>query len=215
MTTGTIPRRLPACSTGLPKNRAWASYTPTTSALTNVTRRLGVLRPGLPRTFWIKNLIGPCFLYRRQVFSELQGYDESLFGPDYDFWLRAALWFKFTRLPQPLYYYRSHGKSLTSRKYRLIASNVEKAVRRWLPQVTWASESARVQAYIEWGVRCLRADTWKDVYEPWLQQATWLDAEKRAWMRREVLQRTIELAWEALAGKTGMTSSDTNRTCWK
>jgi glycosyltransferase involved in cell wall biosynthesis len=153
---------------------------------------------GPPDELFIINRIGACFLYRREVTHALKGYDENLFGAeDYDFWLRAALRFRFQRLPEPLYFYRSQGASLTVRKYHLIARNVEKAVRRWLPQMTWPSDSVQTQAYIEWGIRCLRAGTWEEIYEPWLREADWLDEKTRRWMRREVLKRATQLAWEA------------------
>jgi glycosyltransferase involved in cell wall biosynthesis len=144
------------------------------------------------------NSIGACFLYRSAVTTTLNGYDENLFGAeDYDFWLRAALRFRFRRLPEPLYFYRLQGESLTEKKYHLIAKNVEKTTRRWLPQVNWPSETAKTHAYIEWGVRCLRAGTWEEVYEPWLRQTPWLAEESRCWMRREVLKTATRLVWEA------------------
>ena len=38
-----------------------------------------------------RNVVGCCFLYRREVHEKLGGYDKALFGvEDYDFWLRAA-----------------------------------------------------------------------------------------------------------------------------
>ena len=146
----------------------------------------------------VMNNIGACFLYRCEVTAALNGYDEDLFGAeDYDFWLRAAIRFRYHRLPEVLYFYRLQGNSLSARKYHLIARNVERAVRRWLPQMAWPSPRERLQAYLEWGVRCLRAGTWEEIYEPWLSQADWIDEETRRQTRREVLKRAVELAWEA------------------
>ncbi|HEY1600604.1 MAG TPA: glycosyltransferase family A protein [Pirellulales bacterium] len=146
----------------------------------------------------IMNRIGACFLYRREVTTALNGYDENLFGAeDYDFWLRASLRFRFTRVAQPLYFYRLQPGSLSARKFALIAKNVEAAVRRWLPQVNWRNDNVRSQAYSEWGVRCLRAGTWENIFEPWLHKAQWLDTDARALMRRTVLKRSTQLAWEA------------------
>jgi glycosyltransferase involved in cell wall biosynthesis len=146
----------------------------------------------------IMNRIGACFLYRREVTDALNGYDEELFGAeDYDFWLRAALQFRFYRIPEPLYSYRYQPASISATKYHLIARNVELAVRRWLPQMTWACEATRLQAYIEWGVRCIRAGSWEDVYLPWLKQAEWVSEDTRCKIRRDVLKRVTDIVWEA------------------
>jgi glycosyltransferase involved in cell wall biosynthesis len=60
------------------------------------------------------NKIGASFLYKKEVFKRLNGYNESLFLlEDYDFWLRASLQFKFYQIPLNLYKYRLHSQSLT------------------------------------------------------------------------------------------------------
>lgn len=61
------------------------------------------------------NVIGSCFLYRRNVFEKNNGYNEALFLlEDYDFWLRAILHSKYFKLDQFLYNYRKHEDSLTN-----------------------------------------------------------------------------------------------------
>lgn len=61
------------------------------------------------------NKIGASFLYKKEVFEELNGYNESLFLlEDYDFWLRASIKFNFYHLDANLYQYRLHSDSLTS-----------------------------------------------------------------------------------------------------
>lgn len=61
------------------------------------------------------NKIGAAFIYKKEVFNELNGYDESLFLlEDYDFWLRACAKFKVLYLDDNLYQYRVHSDSLTS-----------------------------------------------------------------------------------------------------
>lgn len=60
------------------------------------------------------NSIGASFLYKREVFRNLKGYDENLHTlEDYDFWLRASIQFSFYYLNENLYQYRLHGQSLT------------------------------------------------------------------------------------------------------
>lgn len=62
-------------------------------------------------------VIGTCFLYKREVFTRNNGYDEDLFlVEDYDFWLRALKHSRYYRIKNPgLYFYRNHGDSLTGK----------------------------------------------------------------------------------------------------
>lgn len=61
------------------------------------------------------NVIGASFLYKKEVYDKLGGYDEALFLlEDYDFWLRASMNYKFYHLDEILYKYRLHSDSLTS-----------------------------------------------------------------------------------------------------
>jgi glycosyltransferase involved in cell wall biosynthesis len=144
------------------------------------------------------NCMGGCFLYRADVTRSLNGYDEGLFGAeDYDFWLRASLKFKFQRIPEALYYVRTHKGSLTSQKQQLIARNVEIAIRRWLREVKWQNDMMQYKAFVEWGVRCLRAGSWEDVFVPWINTVPWLTAESRTKMHREVLKRCINLVQDS------------------
>lgn len=61
------------------------------------------------------NVVGACFLYRREVQERLEGYREYLFLiEDYDFWCRAYLQnFRFHHLKEILYSYRRHTQSLS------------------------------------------------------------------------------------------------------
>ena len=61
------------------------------------------------------NVIGSCFLYKKDVFEKNKGYDETLFlVEDYDFWLCAIINNKFCKVNKFLYNYRSHDSSLTN-----------------------------------------------------------------------------------------------------
>lgn len=63
------------------------------------------------------NVIGACFLYKREVHEKLHGYDTSKFlVEDYDFWIRALRYFKYGFIDQILYDYRVHDNSLTSQR---------------------------------------------------------------------------------------------------
>lgn len=103
---------------------------------------------GNPDTLGYGNSIGSCFLYRRHVHDELNGYDENLFmAEDYDFWLRAAEKFRMTPLRRDLYLYRVHELSLTGKKWPDLLDATEKALKKNLPQMR-RNDKAIVDGYV-------------------------------------------------------------------
>lgn len=68
---------------------------------------------------WQGNCVGACFLYRREIFEKLGGYDENLYlVEDYEYWLRIAKYYKMKFINRKLYYYRVHEQSLSTSKER-------------------------------------------------------------------------------------------------
>lgn len=69
-----------------------------------------------PENLIFKCAPGACFLYKRKVHEQLNGYDDTKFRmEDMDFWLRAATLFRYKYVDEPnLYYYRKHPNNLTS-----------------------------------------------------------------------------------------------------
>lgn len=62
------------------------------------------------------NIIGPCFLYLKDVYDRNKGYDEDLHTiEDFDFWLQASKHSSFHFISRILYNKRSHKDSLTMR----------------------------------------------------------------------------------------------------
>ncbi|MGI0107856.1 glycosyltransferase family 2 protein [Salinimicrobium sp. WS361] len=62
------------------------------------------------------NTIGASFLYKREIFEELNGYRKDLYlVEDYHFFLAASLKFNFFHLKESLYEYRIHPRSLTTK----------------------------------------------------------------------------------------------------
>lgn len=95
-----------------------------------------------------KNVVGACFLYRRQVQDTLQGYAENLFlVEDYDFWLRASLTFRFQPVEGDLYQYRVHSGSLTHQRQQAIVEARERLLRDTLPRLSWATRKDRMEGY--------------------------------------------------------------------
>lgn len=61
------------------------------------------------------NLIGASFLYTKEIYLKLNGYNENLFlVEDYDFWLRASQICPFHHIGDNLYAYRLQEASLTN-----------------------------------------------------------------------------------------------------
>ena len=94
------------------------------------------------------NSVGPSFLYRRAVQTEVGEYAEDLFlAEDYDFWLRVSTAFRLAPLHKDLYLYRRHSRSLTHVEAERIRLAADRALSRALPQMTWLAETTRAQAY--------------------------------------------------------------------
>ncbi|WP_164076257.1 glycosyltransferase family 2 protein [Flavimarina sp. Hel_I_48] len=111
--------------------------------------------------------IGASFLYRRRVFFELGGYDERLHTiEDYDFWLRAALKYRFFHLEESLYKYRVHQKNLTStidnnKDFRDAFKQKHNIVHdKWLIQVNGSEETKNflmmVKRFRKWDWKVLK-----------------------------------------------------------
>jgi glycosyltransferase involved in cell wall biosynthesis len=61
------------------------------------------------------NQVNCCSLFKKEMWQKLGGYDESMREgyEDWDFWLRASkAGYKFKTIPEILFYYRKHGKSM-------------------------------------------------------------------------------------------------------
>jgi glycosyltransferase involved in cell wall biosynthesis len=73
---------------------------------------------GHPEEIIFRNIVGACFLFKKDVFNKLQGYDEMKYMiEDYDFWLRAFKYFEFKFIDKCLYTYRRHSSTISSKIY--------------------------------------------------------------------------------------------------
>ncbi len=74
-----------------------------------------------PDEMRFENAVGACFLYRRELAEKIGEYDPELFlAEDYEYWIRAYLNGTLHHIPEVLYEYGWHDKSLTSTKELLV-----------------------------------------------------------------------------------------------
>jgi FkbM family methyltransferase len=102
---------------------------------------------------WKGNCVGPSFLYGRAVQEKLGGYTEDLFlAEDYDFWLRAAVWFRMEPLHRDCYLYRVHDSSLTTLQLDQVRLATVQTVMRNLPQIGWISREEKAHVCLHFGL---------------------------------------------------------------
>ena len=68
------------------------------------------------------NMMGACFMYRRELAEKVGEYDPTTFlAEDYDYWLRCYKYTDFLHINENLYIYRWHEKSLSITKRKDVA----------------------------------------------------------------------------------------------
>ncbi|STO54143.1 glycosyl transferase [Canicola haemoglobinophilus] len=82
---------------------------------------------------WKCTIVHPSILAKKSLFTELNGFDESIvYAEDYELWIRAYLaGKKFANLAEPLLHYRIHQKQMTSNTFN---SSHAKIIRAFLYQ---------------------------------------------------------------------------------
>lgn len=71
-----------------------------------------------PEKLMFKSIIGPCFMYRREIFDKIGEYsDKHFLAEDYEYFVRVAKSFSIQPLHISLYMYRMHESSLSSTKF--------------------------------------------------------------------------------------------------
>ena len=92
---------------------------------------------------WAEDLVGACFMYRREALVKVGEYDPAkVYVEDYDYWLRLRVAMgEIKRVPEMLYQYRRHGASLTATK--------AKEIRRQNARLHLAYQKEILQAYNE------------------------------------------------------------------
>jgi O-antigen biosynthesis protein len=100
------------------------------------------------------NFIGASFLYRREIADIVGRYaDDAFGGEDYDFWLRMHLVTEFRHVAEPLYKYRVHDNTLTSRAEEL---GLDANIRELLEADRWRIDSLLSDGVLHSGDSALR-----------------------------------------------------------
>ncbi len=69
-------------------------------------------------------------LYRKDIFHEMGGYDETLYFEDWDLWLRIAEKYKIGFLKVPLGYYRMHEGNMSGKSLIMVTNQI-KLLQKW------------------------------------------------------------------------------------
>ncbi len=70
--------------------------------------------PATPEKIFDANYIGACFMYTKETAQNVGEYTQGVdLVEDHEYWLRIGLMTKIANIPQRLYVYRLHSKSLT------------------------------------------------------------------------------------------------------
>lgn len=92
----------------------------------------------------LRNCVGSCFLYRRDVHERLGGYRESMFCvEDYDFWVRASGFFDFRPLTGARFQHRLHEASLSATQTQRIDDLCPMVFVSNMASLSWASPAAK------------------------------------------------------------------------
>lgn len=116
---------------------------------------------GIERLY-VDDVVGACFLYRRQVLETVGEYDPDMFlVEDYDYWLRVRQQYGILYLPQRLYQYRFHSSSLTMTKEREVAAQRQRMRLRHLDfLLDKVSEGEKEVLFLDMWLHSSR-DTWR------------------------------------------------------
>lgn len=87
-----------------------------------------------PDMILYRNVVGACFLYKREAAEAVGAYDTNRFlVEDYEYWLRIYLSFPISALHECIYQYRWHKGSLTSTRKADVQAAVNKLHLDYLP----------------------------------------------------------------------------------
>ncbi len=114
---------------------------------------------------WCYNVVGACFLYRREVYETIGGYNPELFlCEDYDYWSRIFSAFETSYLDENLYGYRRHGGTLTATKKKGQYMATERMLTEVLHRNDKLTKIDRYYLYRGLHRSCSLHENWQDRY---------------------------------------------------
>ena len=100
-------------------------------------------------TLLLDNGIGPCFLYKREIYESVGDYSEDLFlVEDYDYWLRVSYEHTMQIINTNLYLYRYHDKSLSENNKKKIEMMLIALLEKNLSKHIVRQDSVVAQGYL-------------------------------------------------------------------
>lgn len=102
----------------------------------------------------VKNIVGACFMYTRDVYEKIGDYDTDLFcAEDYDYWIRVEKAYgRIVHIPEILYEYRRHKGNLTLTKQEFKDRQVVRLRKKhmeYIVQCAGNDEAALFHLYID------------------------------------------------------------------
>lgn len=97
----------------------------------NFLRRIYI--PEDETKLYYENIVGACFLYKREVYEKLGGYREDLFlVEDYEYWLRIARKYKLKPVHESLYMSTIHKNSLSTKRAKDVQSKLKQLLKEYM-----------------------------------------------------------------------------------
>lgn len=94
------------------------------------------------------NVIGACFLYKREVLDRIGGYDTLRFlVEDYEYWLRIATVYQLKHISHDLYLYRKHENSLTNQHADKIKEEKDRLLLEYVDKINWLTGNMKSSTY--------------------------------------------------------------------
>ena len=132
-----------------------------------VTQHARAIAPGM---LVFGNTVGASFLYRKAVAEQAGEYDENLFlAEDFDYWLRISQTSLIARLHEPIYNYRFHSGSLTSKRELDIAIAHERALLKNIGNLNWLKPCGKARVYRDLAFRALSQNRFNDFFASFLK----------------------------------------------
>lgn len=124
-----------------------------------ITQNARAIAPGM---LVFGNTVGASFLYRKAVAEQAGEYDENLFlAEDFDYWLRISRTSLIARLHKPIYNYRLHSGSLTSKRQFDIAIAHERALLKNIGNLNWLQPCGKARVYRDLAFRAISQNRFK------------------------------------------------------